>query len=94
LESVSENKPSVSAGLVSGRGEGLVGGEGAPSETESEYARMIDRHVIPLYPNVVEIFGIDKPFGVLLRPDNYIGFISADTSFRLLSNYFARLFNH
>jgi len=54
--------------------------EGVLSETESTYARLIDRHVIPLYPNIVEIFGIDKPFNVLLRPDNYIGFISSDIS--------------
>jgi hypothetical protein len=87
-------KPSVSAGVVSGRGEGLVAGEGVLSETESKYARLIDRHVVPLYPNVVEIFGIDKPFKMLLRPDNYIGFISSDTSLRSLSNYFGHLFNH
>jgi len=29
---------------------------------------------------VAEVFGVSKPFTVLLRPDNYIGFISAETS--------------
>ena len=93
LESVGEKKPSVSAVVVNDLGENLVADEGVLSETESEYAHLIDRHVIPLYPNVVEIFGVDQPFNVLLRPDNYIGFISSDTSGSLLSKYFARLFN-
>jgi 2-polyprenyl-6-methoxyphenol hydroxylase-like FAD-dependent oxidoreductase len=61
------------------------------SEVES-YADLIDRHVIKLCPQVVKIFGTDQPFSVLLRPDNYIGFISADNSWRPLSKYFARLF--
>ncbi|MEP6742472.1 MAG: FAD-dependent monooxygenase [bacterium] len=56
-------------------------------------SKLIDRHVIPLYPQVAEIFGTDKPFTLLLRPDNYIAFISSDTSARPLSNYFDRLFN-
>jgi 2-polyprenyl-6-methoxyphenol hydroxylase-like FAD-dependent oxidoreductase len=93
-ESVGEKKPGVSAGVVDNLGEGLVADEGVLSETETEYARMIDCHVIPLYPNVAEIFGVDKPFNLLLRPDNYIGFISSDISSAPVSKYFARLFNH
>jgi hypothetical protein len=57
------------------------------------YTHLIDRHVIQLYPEVAKIFGTEKPFSVLLRPDNYLGFISADNSWRPLSKYFARLFN-
>ena len=49
-------------------------------ELESKYGDLIDHHVIPLYPHVVEIFDRDEPFNVLLRPDNYIAFISAETS--------------
>ncbi len=49
-------------------------------EIESEYARLVDYHVVPLDPHVAEIFGADKPFNVLLRPDNHIGFISQETS--------------
>jgi hypothetical protein len=68
-----------------------------PHERESEteenevgsYAHLIDRHVINLSPQVVKIFGTDQPFSVLLRPDNYIGFISADNSWRPISKYFA-----
>ncbi|MBC8029530.1 MAG: FAD-dependent monooxygenase [Pyrinomonadaceae bacterium] len=47
-------------------------------EVEKEYAELLDYHVIPLYPHVADIFGTSKPFNVLLRPDNYIGFISQE----------------
>ncbi|MEP6636192.1 MAG: FAD-dependent monooxygenase [Acidobacteriota bacterium] len=40
----------------------------------------IDFHVIPLEPQVAKVFGSERSFTVLLRPDNYIGFISPDTS--------------
>ena len=70
----------------------LTFSDGDTEATEAGHAELMDRHVIPLYPNVVETFGSDKPFNVLLRPDNYIGFISTDTSLRPVSNYFARLF--
>lgn len=49
-------------------------------EFESEHAGLIDFHVVPLYPHVGEIFGAEKPFSVLLRPDNHIAFISPETS--------------
>lgn len=58
-----------------------------PGETESKYADLIDHYVIPLYPHVAEIFGTDKPFNVLLRPDNYIGFISLETSSSRVAMY-------
>jgi len=72
-------------------GDSLV--EGKTHAIESKYARLIERHVIPLYPQVVGIFATIKPFNVLLRPDNYIGFISTDTSERPLSKYFGQLFH-
>jgi 2-polyprenyl-6-methoxyphenol hydroxylase-like FAD-dependent oxidoreductase len=70
----------------------LTFSDGDTGATEAGYAELIDRHSVALYPNVVEIFGSDKSFNLLLRPDNYIGFISTDTSLRPLSEYFARLF--
>lgn len=69
-------------------------GQSELSEIEDWYARLIDRHVIQLEAHVMEIFGKEKPFNVLLRPDNYIGFISSDMSVQPLSNYFRQLFNH
>jgi hypothetical protein len=78
------------------------GAETTPDATEREseieqneagtYARLIDRHVIPLCPQVVKIFGSDQPFSVLLRPDNYIGCISAGASSDLSAEYLAQLF--
>ena len=72
---------------------------GAPvSESDMEkndlgsHAHLIDQHAIQLGPQVVKLFGTDQPFSVLLRPDNYIGFISADNSWSPVSKYFARLF--
>ena len=71
-----------------------------PTESESEveknglgsYAQLIDQHAIQLGPQVVKLFGTDQPFSVLLRPDNYIGFISTDSSWGPVSKYLARLF--
>lgn len=57
------------------------------------HAPLVDRHILQLSPRVVEIFGTAKPFNVLLRPDNYIGLISSDTSSGPLSKYLARIFN-
>jgi 2-polyprenyl-6-methoxyphenol hydroxylase-like FAD-dependent oxidoreductase len=56
-------------------------------EIQSEYARLVEHHVVPLYPHVAEIFGASQPFNVLLRPDNYIAFISTDTSANGLRAY-------
>jgi 2-polyprenyl-6-methoxyphenol hydroxylase-like FAD-dependent oxidoreductase len=59
---------------------------------EGDYAHLVDHHVIPLYPHVAELFGSSKSFNLLLRPDNYIGFISADTSMRQASRYLTEVF--
>jgi 2-polyprenyl-6-methoxyphenol hydroxylase-like FAD-dependent oxidoreductase len=45
---------------------------------EDQYANLIDLNGCPLDPHISQIFGTNKPFSVLLRPDNHIGFISAD----------------
>jgi hypothetical protein len=50
------------------------------TELENGFADWIDFNVIPLQPHVAEIFGTDQPFSLLLRPDNYIGFITPQTS--------------
>ena len=61
-----------------------------PENFKTEYAGFVDFHVVPLYPNVAEIFGADKTFSILLRPDNYIGTISSDASFETIENYFKK----
>ena len=45
-------------------------------ELGSRYADLIDFNAVPLNPQAAEVFGANHPFSVLLRPDNYIGFIS------------------
>lgn len=49
-------------------------------EIEKEYPYLVDYYVVPFYdPRIKEVFGMNKSFSVLLRPDNYIGFISQGT---------------
>ncbi len=49
------------------------------SEIESGCVQLLDHHVIPLNQHVTESFGVSDPFTVLLRPDNYIALIFAET---------------
>jgi hypothetical protein len=63
-------------------------------EIESEYSLLVDHYVVPLYPHVAEIFGTDKPFNLLLRPDNYVGFISLETSLNRLRAYLNEFIKH
>lgn len=58
----------------------------------SEFAgnEFTDSIELPLYPNIAEIFGATKTFRVLLRPDNYIGLISEDSSGEDVKAYFSR----
>jgi hypothetical protein len=46
----------------------------------SQHADLLDQYLVPLNPQVAETFGADKPFQVLLRPDNYVGYITSETS--------------
>jgi 2-polyprenyl-6-methoxyphenol hydroxylase-like FAD-dependent oxidoreductase len=53
-----------------------------------EFGEVVDYHAFPINEQVTEIFGTDKPFHVLLRPDNYISFISAENPLTELRGYF------
>lgn len=64
------------------------------SDVEREYAQLVDYQVVPLYPRVVEIFGIERSFNVLLRPDNHIAFISPETSLTRTRAYFDEVVGH
>jgi hypothetical protein len=59
----------------------------ARGEVERRHAPLVDHHVVPLYPRVAEIYGTDRTFDVLLRPDNHIGFISRDNAAGALGDY-------
>jgi 2-polyprenyl-6-methoxyphenol hydroxylase-like FAD-dependent oxidoreductase len=49
-------------------------------ETERRYADLVDFQTLPLGRQAAEAFGTGGPFEVLLRPDNYVGYISAGAS--------------
>ncbi|MEH1771242.1 FAD-dependent monooxygenase [Nostoc sp.] len=66
---------------------GEHGYEDLQAELANKYGDFIDFNVVPLYPRVVEIFGTNQPFKVLLRPDNYIGLISTELSLEDLKAY-------
>jgi len=50
------------------------------AEVEGRYAELIEFHAVPLVPQAAEAFGTGEPFAVLLRPDNYVGYVSKETS--------------
>lgn len=56
-------------------------------------ADLVDHHVIPIYPHVAELFGTSKSFNVLLRPDNYVAYISTETSLRPVSRYLTEVYH-
>jgi 2-polyprenyl-6-methoxyphenol hydroxylase-like FAD-dependent oxidoreductase len=66
--------------------------ESETSETKDavarEFGEVVDYLAFPINQQVTEIFGTDKPFHVLLRPDNYISFISAENPLTELRGYF------
>ena len=66
--------------------------DASPDAVEGDHAHLVDHHAIPLYPHVAELFGSSKSFTVLLRPDNYIGLISGDSSLRRVSKYLKEVF--
>jgi 2-polyprenyl-6-methoxyphenol hydroxylase-like FAD-dependent oxidoreductase len=43
---------------------------------EQELPNTVDYHIFPLTQQVAEIFGTDNAFNILLRPDNYIAFLT------------------
>jgi hypothetical protein len=45
-------------------------------EFDRRYGSLVEVHEFPLTPDVARAFGAGAPFGVLLRPDNYIGCLS------------------
>ncbi len=51
----------------------------------------VDFNIIPLDQQIAAAFGVNQPFSVLLRPDNYIALISTETSLNLIETYFEKL---
>ncbi len=51
----------------------------------------VDFNAAPLSSEVKKIFGAEISFIILLRPDNYIGLISAEISLAKVKNYLEKL---
>jgi 2-polyprenyl-6-methoxyphenol hydroxylase-like FAD-dependent oxidoreductase len=64
------------------------GGDGA-GRVDDHLRHLIDVHTLPLNQAVNEHFGSEKPFCVLLRPDNYIGMITPTVADGRVARYFA-----
>ena len=60
---------------------------GNSANMEMKSAGLVDCHAFDLSEEVKETFGTDEPFTVLLRPDNYIGFIVKKTSETEVESY-------
>jgi hypothetical protein len=61
------------------------------SEFTGDLGGRYDFHCFPLFPNIAEIFGSSATFTVLLRPDNYIGYIAEGYSIDDVKSYLARV---
>ena len=57
------------------------------AEREGRHAEWVDFHHLPLGTQAAEAFGADSPFHLLLRPDNYVAFVSAGTEPGGLTSY-------
>ncbi|MCA1588801.1 MAG: FAD-dependent monooxygenase [Acidobacteria bacterium] len=64
------------------------------ADLESQYAESVDVNAVPLHSQVAQAFGPNSPFSMLLRPDNYIGFISTETSLSNLRFYLNKIVGH
>ena len=65
--------------------------ESLRADIESHYYGLIDFNAVSLDGRIAEIFGMDKPFCVLLRPDNHVGYISKEISIGKIDTYFRLL---
>jgi 2-polyprenyl-6-methoxyphenol hydroxylase-like FAD-dependent oxidoreductase len=60
------------------------------TKIETDYRDLIDFTVMPLHPHIAKIFGANRSFQVLLRPDNYIGWLSTIDSLTDLKTYISQ----
>lgn len=57
------------------------------AELESDYGEFVDFHELPLDSRTAEVFGSNLSFSLLLRPDNYIGYLSTEVSLKPFRGY-------
>ena len=61
-----------------------------PDDLMQRWAGLIDTQIFSMNETVAKAFGTNKPFFVLLRPDNYIGLIADEFSPDLIVKYLDR----
>ena len=59
-----------------------------------DFGDLVDCHRIAIDARISEIFGTGNDFGLLLRPDNQIAFISSEMTPEKVADYFRRFLNH
>ena len=64
------------------------------TELENEFIELVDFNIIPLNQQMTEIFGANKSFSLLLRPDNHIGFITMEISPEKIRTYLKNFIGH
>jgi len=64
--------------------------QASDAELKRQYADAVDSNAFPLTPQVAEIFGTDRAFSVLLRPDNYVGCMAEESSSNGIKAYLDR----
>ena len=46
---------------------------------------------MPLYPQIAELFGTNQSFTLLLRPDNYIGYVAGGVNIEGAKEYLRKV---
>ncbi|CAN5413979.1 FAD-dependent monooxygenase [soil metagenome] len=62
------------------------GGDGA-GNVDDRFKGIVDTHTLPLTDEIIEMFDTERPFLLLLRPDNYIGLVSNSDSRKDIVEY-------
>lgn len=71
----------------------LVFGDPGFPDLCNELTDLIDVRNLGLSPEISEVFGCDKPFVLVVRPDNYVGLISKEVPIDSVRNYFRNTFD-
>lgn len=64
------------------------------NQIENEFGGLVDYSAFPIDVRVAEVFGTNESFNVLLRPDNYIAFVSHETSPSGVSAYIKKVIGY
>ncbi len=68
-------------------------GQNKSAITETDLPDFVEMQTLTLYPHIAEIFGMHRTFTALLRPDNYIGFITTENTPEKIKEYLGKILN-